>query len=171
MATRSYLIAAEPGPQTRLIYCHLGSRTYQLGLTLSRHYADPGRVKQLLDQGDATSIEPAIGDSIFRHRPDRAAHSYPSTAHALRAIQYGLYPHIEYVYIYNRKSRQWSVIFPERDTMTEPTPVGPEIMAADLMQRIKPECWGAELELLAQRDPDTADRVERSIARRLKELP
>ena len=85
MATRSYLIAEQPGPQARLIYCHLGSQTYNLRITLNQHYRRPDQARALLRRGHASSIGPTIGQSIFIEDGERKL--YPSVRDALTAVQ------------------------------------------------------------------------------------
>ena len=168
MATRSYLIAQDPAPQARLIYCHLNSQTFNLGLTLNRHYRRPERALPLLRRGNAVSIGATIATSIFAE--DGEEHLYPSVREALTAVRNGLWPGIEYVYIYREETLDWAVIFPLRDGLTEPAPVSPEIIAEDLIRKINPHFHQEALDRLAQRDPETARQTAIHIARRLNEI-
>lgn len=166
MATRSYLIAAVPGPEATVIYCHHGSETYRLGLILNLHYDDPVKVNELLRHGPARSIEPEIENCLFMNRTDIPADHYPSLDHALRDGAAQWYLTIEYVYLYRAEHRQWAVIIPRKEGNAEPAPISPEIIAEDIIKTIKPDYWNLYLDEMAKLDPEAAAQTEIRLARR-----
>ena len=68
MATRSTIAMKTPEGKIRAIYCHWDGYVGYNGKMLIGEYADPAKVKQLIDLGDISSLRKDIGD---KHPFDR----------------------------------------------------------------------------------------------------
>ena len=164
MATRSYLIAAIPGPEARLIYCHMSSYTFDLGKILNENYNTPEKARELMSHGDASSISETPEYSIFHHRDHGGPLEkdiYPSVRHALEAVNSMEAPSVEYVYLFN--NNQWAVMTITADGLTEPMPVTPETMADDLATKLKPAAHDEYIRKIAGDDRSLAERLRKRI--------
>lgn len=164
MATRSYLIAALPGPEAQLIYCHMSSYTFELGKTLNENYNTPEKARELMSYGDASSISETPEYSIFHHRDHGGPLErdvYPSVRHALEAVNSMEAPSVEYVYLFN--NNQWAVMTMTLDGLTEPMPITSETMADDLATKLKPAAHDEYIRKIAGDDRSLAERLRKRI--------
>ena len=153
MATRSYLIAAIPGPEAQLIYCHMSSYTFELGKTLNENYNTPEKARELMSYGDASSISKTPEYSIFHHRDHGGPLErdlYPSVRHTLEAVNSMEAPSVEYVYLFN--NNQWAVM-----------PVTPETMADDLATKLKPAAHDEYIRKIVGEYQSLAERLRKRI--------
>ena len=164
MATRSYLIAAIPGPEAQLIYCHKSSYTFDLGKILNENYNTTGKARALMSHGDASSISETPEHSIFRHRDHGQPLEkdiYPSVRHALEAVNSQEALGIGYVYLFN--DSQWAFMTITADGLTEPMPVTPETMADGLATKFKPAAHNEYIRKIAGDDQFLAERLRKRI--------
>ena len=167
MSTRSLLIAAEPGPEARIIYCHQDSHIYELGRILSRHYIDPAKVRNLFRHGDAVTIAPTVrGSKFFRRdlgRP-RSLRTAPGMKEALESFDPGREFDIEYVYQYAAAGR-WAVSNPGPEGLTEPAPVNRLTMALETLNEVNPEFQEETLLEICQGNPAEAFSLKNAALR------
>ena len=164
MATRSYLIAATPGPEAQLIYCHLSSYTFQLGKILNENYNTPEKARELMSHGDASSISKTLDHSIFHHRDHGKPlniQTYGSIQQALEAVNSQEALGIGYVYLFN--DSQWAFMTITADGLTEPMPVTPETMADGLATKFKPAAHNEYIRKIAGDDQFLAERLRKRI--------
>jgi hypothetical protein len=69
MSTRSAIAIQEnkDGP-IKYAYCHYDGYISHNGKILNEHYRDPAKVKELLSEGDLSSLGETIDKSVFFHR-------------------------------------------------------------------------------------------------------
>jgi hypothetical protein len=71
MSTRSRIAVKRLDGTFRSIYCHCIGYPSGVGESLSTHYTEPGKVEQLIDLGDISSLGPEIGEPYpFGDRSD-----------------------------------------------------------------------------------------------------
>ena len=158
------LIAAIPGPEAQLIYCHMSSYTFELGKILKENYYTPEKARELISHGDASSISKTLEHSIFHHRDQVEPlnmQTYGSIQQALDAVNSQEALGIGYVYLFN--DSRWAFMTITADCLTEPMPVTPETMADDLATKLKPAAHDEYIRKIAGDDQSLAERLKKRI--------
>ena len=105
MGTRSTIALEYADGSVGQVYCHWDGYLSNNGMILYKHYSDPFKVRELLDNGDMSSLETSVeGCTFYKDRgEDCPQHMFKNCADYTDNHQYE-----EYEYIL-RKDGNWYV--------------------------------------------------------------
>jgi hypothetical protein len=108
MATRSVIAYLENNEVYHTIYCHWDGYPSNNGRILKDHYNTEDKVRELIEQGDLSSLGDTIAETdSYRSRgeTDTEAREFSYLYDIVDA-----YPNCEWVYVYEGLTGQWRVV-------------------------------------------------------------
>ncbi len=107
-ATISIKVTSKGNPAVRSLYQHWDGYPTGLGVTLRDHYKTPGKVRELMKMGSASSVKSTVALSEFYHR-DRGESKKSTRALTAANMQEaaGFFAWCEWHYLFDPKTGTW----------------------------------------------------------------
>ena len=104
MSTRSYIGIKHKDQSFTFVYCHFDGYLAYNGVLLQEKYNDLSKVKDLINRGDMSSLEPTIDKIKFYNDDDKQVH-YVNDSHLNNDLN-SLFD-IEYFYYFDESLSKW----------------------------------------------------------------